>query len=166
MLQPTVRRTWAPKGQTPVQYSWDRRDRLSAISGISISPERHRLGLYFSVQHTNVRTDDFEAFAEQVLQHFPKGIILVLDRWLVHRCAERRLRRRFPKRVDVEWLPAYAPELNPVEQIWNYTKYSDLANYIPEDVFALEDAVFQSINHTRKKKNLLRSFFKKAKLKI
>jgi len=95
-----------------------------------------------------------------------KGIILVLDRRLVHRWAERRLRKRFSMRIDVEWFPAYAPELNPVEQVWNHSKYSGLANYIAEDVFALEKAVCECIKHFRSQKSLLRSFFKKAGLKI
>jgi len=166
MLQPTVRRTWAPRGQTPIQYSWDRRDRLSAISAISVSPKRHRLDLYFSIQDGNIRMDDFEAFVSQLLEHFPRGVILVLDRWPVHRWAERRLRRRFSRRIDIEWFPAYAPELNPVEQVWNHSKYSELANYIPDDVRALEKAVCESIEHIRSQKTLLRSFFKKAGLKI
>ena len=166
MLAPTVRRTWAPRGQTPIQYSWGKRGRLSVISSISVSPRRRRLGLYFSIQIDNIRLDDFEAFVSLLLEHFPKGIILVLDRSLVHRWAERRLRKRFAKRIDIEWFPAYAPELNPVEQVWNHSKYSDLANYIPDDVLALENAVFKSIRHICSQKTLLRSFFKKAGLKI
>jgi len=63
-------------------------------------------------------------------------------------------------------LPAYAPDLNPVDQVWNHSKYSELANYIPYDVFALERAVCDSIQHIRSRKSLLRSFFKKAGLKI
>lgn len=46
MLQPVVRRTWAPRGQTPIQHSRDGRDRLSVISAISMAPRRRRLGLY------------------------------------------------------------------------------------------------------------------------
>jgi len=84
---------------------------------------------------------------------------------MVHRSGVRRLRERFG-RVDVKWLPAYAPDLNPVEQVWNHSKYSELANYIPDDVFALERAVCDSIQHIRSRKSLLRSFFKKAGLKI
>jgi transposase len=37
------------------------------------------------------------------------------------------------KNVEFEWLPAYAPELNPVEARWSNTKYSDLANFVPDD---------------------------------
>ncbi len=166
MLQPTVRRTWAPKGQTPIHYSWDRRDRLSVISAITISPLRHRLGLYFDIFDYNIVTDDFEQFVAAVLQHHPRGIILVMDRWMVHRSGAKRLESRFARRVAIEWLPAYAPELNPVEQVWNRTKYVDLPNYIPEDVGALRQKVRRCLRHQRRQASLLRSYFKHAKLKL
>ena len=38
--------------------------------------------------------------------------------------------------LHVEWLPAYAPDLNPVEAMWSCTKYGDLANYTPDDLWA------------------------------
>ena len=160
MLQPVVRRTWAPRGQTPVQYSWDRRDRLSAISAITVSPKRRRLGLYFDICDHNIVTDDFETFVETVLRRLRRPIILVMDRWQVHRAGALRLLQRFPKRVKIEWLPAYAPDLNPVEQIWNRTKYTDLANYIPNDILSLGREVAHSIRQTRSQHTLLRSFFR------
>ena len=43
--------------------------------------------------------------------------------------------------MAISWLPAYAPELNPVEQVWNHTKYKELANYLPDNLDALHDAV-------------------------
>jgi len=115
------------------------------------------------MQDTNIRADDFEDFVAELLLHFPKGIILVIDRWMVHRSGVRRLRERFGKRIDVEWLPAYAPELNPVEQIWNYSKYSQLANFIPDDVAHLADTLDASLSSQGKQQNLLRSFFYCAK---
>lgn len=166
MLQPLVRRTWAPRGQTPVHYSWDRRDRLSAISALTVSPRRCRLGLYFDVCEHNICAEDFEGFVVHLLGHLPHGILLVLDRWSVHRSAARRLQRRFARRLGIEWLPPYAPELNPVEGVWNQTKYADLANYIPEDVCALRRAIGRSARKTRGKQPLLQSFFKKAKLEL
>jgi transposase len=96
---------------------------------------------------------------------FPRGFNLVMDRWMVHRSGAKRLQKRF-SRVDVEWLPPYAPDLNPVEQVWNGSKYTDLANYIPEDIGELEKEVCKSINHIRSQQSVLRSFFKKAKLKL
>jgi len=166
MLQPTVRRTWGLRGQTPIHYSWDRRDRLSVISAISLSPRRVRLGLYFNVFDHNITADDTSPFVAGLFTHFPKGIILVWDRWMVHRSAARRLRERFRRRVHIAWLPAYAPELNPVEQVWNRSKYTDLANFIPQDVDHLGRALRRSLRQTRSQQCLLRSFFQHARLPI
>ena len=166
MLQPVVRRTWAPEGQTPIHYSWDRRDRLSVISAISVSAKRRRLGLYFDLHDHNIVTDDFEWFVERLLGRLQRRIILVMDRWQVHRSGAGRLLRRFPRRVHIEWLPAYAPELNPDEQVWKHTKYDDLANYIPDDVQMLGRAICRSIRRSRGQQKLLRSFFQHAKLKL
>ena len=145
MLQPVVRRTWAPQGQTPIHYSWDRRDRLSVISAISVSPLRRRLGLYFHVHAHNIRADDFERFVADLLRRLPHGLILVMDRWQVHRSAARRLIERFARRLRIEWLPAYAPDLNPDEQVWRHTKHADLANRVPEDVQTLGRSVRRSL---------------------
>jgi hypothetical protein len=57
MLQPTVRRTWAPRGETPISHAWDRHDRLSVLSALTVSPgargrrrrRRRRVGLLFDV---------------------------------------------------------------------------------------------------------------------
>jgi len=166
MLQPLVRRTWAPEGQTPIHYSWDRRDRLSVISAITVSPQRRRLGLYFDIFDHNIVTDDFELFVESLLGRLQRRLILVMDRWSVHRSAAKRLVRRFPCRVQIEWLPAYAPELNPDEQVWTRAKYVDLANYIPADIDELGRAVRRSIRRTGSQQSLLRSFFKHATLKL
>ena len=166
MLQPTVRRTWAPKGQTPILYSWDRRDRLSVISALTCSSKRRHLGLYFSVERHNICAEDFAAFVAGLLRHFPHGIILVIDRWMVHRSGVRHLKHRFGRRVNVEWLPAYAPELNPDEQVWNHSKYSQLVNFIPHDAAHLAQAVEESMVIQSQQQNLLRSFFHCANLKL
>ena len=166
MLQPVVRRTWVPRGQTPIQYSWDRRDRLSVISAITASPQRRRLGLYFNLFDHNIIADDAQPFVATLLVHFPKGIILVWDRWMVHRSAARQLAQRFERRLAIEWLPAYAPELNPDEQVWNRAKYADMANFIPDNVQHLARAVRQSLRRTRSQQPLLRSFFNHAELPL
>jgi hypothetical protein len=74
---------------------------LSAVSAITVSPKCQYLGLYFTVYDHNIVTDDFEAFVAELLIHFPRGIILVMDRWMVHRSGAKRLQSRFG-RVDVE----------------------------------------------------------------
>lgn len=166
MLQPTVRRSWAPKGHTPILTSYDRRDRLSAISTVTVSPKRRRLGLYFDLLEHNVKADDFEAFVDHLLRRVGRPIILILDRYSVHRSAAKRLLARHPRRLEIEWLPAYAPELNPDEQVWNRTKYTDLANFVPDDAEHLGRSVAASLRKTRGQQPLLRSFFKHAGLHL
>lgn len=166
MLQPTVRRTWAPRGKTPVLRCWHRHDRLSVISAITVSPQRRRLGLYFDILDHNINTDDFETFVARLLKKIRTPITLVIDRWQVHRAGARRLEARFGNRVNIEWLPAYAPDLNPDEQVWNHTKYADLANFTPHDVTHLGTSIAQSIRNLQTNQSLLRSFFRHAKLRL
>ena len=166
MLQPVRRRTWAPRGKTPIQYSWDRHDRLSVISGITVSPIRQRLGIYFRIHKQNIHYEQVIQFLTLIHRHLGRKFIVVLDRYSVHRKAIRLLRDKHPDWIDVQWLPAYAPELNPVEQIWNHSKYSDLANFIPEDIEVLGKELANSIQSQSHNNSLILSYFKFAKLKL
>jgi transposase len=166
MLQPVVRRTWAPRGHTPVLRQWDRHDRLSVVSAISVSPQRQRLGLCWEAHRDNIRTEQMLDFLRALRRRHSHGHILILDRWSVHLAAVRRLLERSNSRLQVEWLPGHAPDLNPVEQVWNHAKYTDLPNQTPEDIDELESLVHGSIAQTRSESQLLRSFFRTAKLKL
>lgn len=162
MLQPLVRKTWAPRGWTPVMYSWDRRDRLSVSAALSVSARRRRIGLYFQMQERNITGEDAEAFLRQVQRTLGRKLIVVMDRWAVHRKAAKSLFG--DKRFWIEWLPPYAPDLNPVEHVWKHTKYDDLANYVPDDLLDLQIEFEMSIDQARRRPELLRSFFHAAEL--
>jgi transposase len=164
MLQPVRRRTWAPTGKTPIQCSWDRHDRLSVISAITISPQRQRLGLYFRIHPNNIRSEQVVPFLGWLHRALARQFILVLDRYSVHPKSVRLLRAKHPGWFSTEWLPAYAPELNPTEQVWDHTKYSDLANFLPEAVAHLGKELESSLCQQRCKPQLLRSYFQHAKL--
>ena len=164
MLQPLVRRTWAPRGQTPVMYSWDRHDRLSVIAALSVSARRRQIGLYFRTHEKNITAEEVETFLRQVQRSLGRKLIVVIDRWSVHRKAAKALAT--DDRFWIEWLPPYAPDLNPVEHVWNHTKYGDLANYIPDDLLDLELELDWSIDQTRRRPELLRSFFHAAGLEV
>lgn len=164
MLQPLNRRTWAPSGKTPIQYAWDRHDRLSVIAALLYRPRSGRLSLHFSVLDHNVKTPDFKAFLLELRRLTRRSIILVCDRLNAHRSAVRQLKEQGADWLSVEWLPPYAPDLNPVEAIWNHAKYSDLANRVPDDVFQLCDLVGQSLNDQHFRPPLLKSFLRRAQL--
>ena len=166
MLQPVVRRTWAPRGQTPVQYSWDRHDRITAVAAISVAPVRRRMGLYFRLLDHNLKTPDAVAFVRDLRKELQAPILLVWDLLNVHRAAAKELLRRAPRWLAIAWLPPYAPDVNPVEHIWNQSKYTDLANYVPDDIAALGRRVRGSLRAQRSSPDLLRSFFRAAKLPL
>lgn len=128
---------------------------------------RRRLGFYFDLYPRNVRTPDLVAFVRGLHRQLRRPLLLVLDRWSVHRAAVRELARTRPAwLVAVAWLPAYAPDLNPVEQVWNHTKHGELANSLPQDLGGLSDEVGISLASKRWQPALLRSCFRYAKLKL
>jgi transposase len=165
-LQPVNRRTWAPRGETPIQRAWDRYDRLSVMGAVALSPTRRHISTPFQIHGENIRTDEVCAFVKQLRRRIQRPLIICWDRWPVHRSAAKRLTASRLKNIDFEWLPAYAPELNPVEPRWSQTKYGDLANFVPDDTRQLTRAVRKSLNGQAAKHTLKRSFFHSAKLKL
>jgi transposase len=165
-LQPVNRRTWAPTGQTPVQRAWDRYDRLSVLGAVVLSPSRSRIDTPFQIQEENVRTPDVVTFIYQLRKRHRRPLIICWDRWSVHRSAHKQIATSRMKAIHFEFLPAYAPELNPVEACWSHAKYAKLANFIPDDVGHLKRQVRSSLKKQRSDHLLKQSFFKTAKLKI
>ncbi len=167
MLQPVRRRTWAPSGKTPVQsVSARHHRRVSVIGALSLSVRQQRLGFYFQALPETAKTEDFIWFLTEMHRHFRRKIILVWDRLNAHRSAAAWFEKQHPDWFQFEWLPAYAPELNPVEQCWTHTKYGELANYCPEDVDELEQTVTNKLAGKQTNQQLMRSWFAHAKLKI
>jgi transposase len=171
MLRPLVRRSWSPRGQTPIIRCWDRRDRLSVIGAIVVPPsrERHRLSAIFRIHTKNIQTPQATEFLRAVDRHVRGPMIVVQDRLNVHKAAVRRWLAGRPAgapRVMVEWLPSYAPELNPAEQLWNRGKRVDLANLAPEHRDDLRRHVYRSLTRQRCRPNLLASAFDHAQLPL
>jgi transposase len=166
MLQPFRGWTWAPSGQTPIQHAWDRRDRLSAMVALSLSPCRRHIGLYYQLQRGNIHGPDAAAFLRATHHHLQRKLILVVDRYSVHRSAIGELWETKSPWLRVEWLPPYAPELDPVEAVWNHTKCVDLANFVPNNLDDLEEAVIDSLTKQAANPSLKRSYFHFAGLEL
>jgi hypothetical protein len=166
MLQPTVRRTWGPQGCTPIQHAWDAHDRLSVLSALTLSPAGKRLDLLFDVWGHNITAAEVLVMLRGLSRRFPNGYILVLDRWSPHRAAVRQLAGVAGGRIQVEWLPPYAPTLNPVERVWGHGKHVELANFVPDDAEHLRREMEAALGRATGEQALLRSFFAWAKLPI
>ena len=149
-----------------MQRAWDRYDRLSVIGAVSLSPMRRRITTPFQIHDDNIRTAEVVEFIRQLKKQLQRPMIVCLDRWQVHRSAAKQIENSRLQGIDFEWLPAYAPELNPMEARWSNTKHADLANFIPDDVSHLKRNVRSTLKRQKTNHQLKTSFFKTAKLRI
>ncbi len=152
-----MRRTWAPRGATPRLRHRYRRDKVSAISAVTVSPRRHRCGLYAHFHCDNLSQIEVALFLRLLLRHLAGVIIVLWDGGSIHGGpAVAQLLARHP-RLLVERVPAYAPELNPDELVWNYLK-GELANGSPDTVNELLDDLTRVTRRLRRAPALLRAF--------
>ena len=160
-LSPLRRRSWAPRGQRPVlRQLAGTRQKVSIIGALSLSPNTHRPNLYFRTlpdgTFNSARVADF---LRELLKHLRGNVRVVWDNGAMHKGdAMRQLREDFP-RLALEWLPPYAPELNPVEQLWSHLKFGHCANLIPDDLQHLDDEAADFLVETKGKSKLLHSYW-------
>jgi transposase len=158
---PSVVRTYAPVGQTPILREWCTRDHLSAIS--AISPEGK---LYFQTQDHAMNSDDVVAFLEHLLREVPGRMIIIWDGSPIHRSQVIKafLTNGAAARLHLERLPAYAPELNPDEGVWQQLKGVELRNLCCFNISHLRGELRHAVKRVRRKPRLIKSFFRGAKL--
>lgn len=142
-LLPSIKRTWAPKGETPHFYHLYSPGKISAIAALSVSPQKKWLGLYVRFRTHNLTGIDVRSFLEQLLRHIRKHIVLLWDRGTIHRHKEVKLFLAKHPRIHVEWFPAYAPELNPAEYVWNQED-SSLANSVSNNIAELRQRLWNN----------------------
>jgi transposase len=166
LLIPTVARTWAPQGETPIhRHRQGQRGKLSVISGISVSAQRHHLGLYYLLFFENIGQEEVCVFLRELLRHLRGPIIVLLDNSSTHQGEPlEKLRARHP-RLTIEHFPAYAPELNPDEGVWSLAK-GKLANSCPRNVEELMDDVISSINGIRASREKLHGCILQSELAL
>jgi transposase len=169
LLIPLLRRTLAPRGHTPIQRHHFRRDKLSALSAVTVSPKRQRLGLFFHLLPDNENAhgaDSVEAL-RLLHRHHPGPLTVLWDRSRIHdRSSKVQAYLAQHPGVVTEAFPGYAPELNPVEQVWTYLKSHTLANYAPLNVAMLRERLVQEADKLRKRPDLLAAFIKHTKLAL
>jgi transposase len=163
-LTPTVRRTLAPRGQTPVLVAWDRRDRWSAISGLTLSPVAGRPGLYFDLLPHNARGEDVVAFLAELHRRLGP-LTLVWDRNQIH-SKSKVVQAWLAAHPDVvaEDFPGYVPDLNPDEGVWGWAKYGRLANLAANDADELWGWVMDELVTVKHRPDLLKAFIRETKL--
>src|SRR5262249_12432516 len=135
--QPSIRRTWAPRGETPVLRSrgnhWTK---TSVAAALGFRWDGQKARLLARTKPDSFNTDSLIVFLTE-LKRFVGGakVILIWDRLPAHRSLVMReflLGQR--DWLQIEWLPGYAPDLNPTESVWNNIKSHELANFCADQM--------------------------------
>lgn len=141
-----------------MQYSFNW-DALSAVAGITF------FSFYFRLYQGAVRSAEVVDFLKALLRHIPGRLLIVWDRLPAHRShLTRDCIAGQGDRLWVEYLPGYAPELNPVEYIWSYWKQHALANVCPKDYWSLDGTARKTLKRMRRRPRLISAFWKQAEL--
>ncbi len=149
-------RTYAPRGHTPVLHVPLTRDHLGAISGMT---ERGRL--LVAVQEGAYTGVDVVRFLKHLLLHVSGKVLVIWDGAPIHRSKTVKafLAAGGARRLWLEALPGYAPDLNPDEGVWEYLKQVELRNVTCHDLHELRQELRLATARLRGKPDVIRGFF-------
>jgi transposase len=159
--RPSVVRTWAPKGQTPqlvFSHSWGK---ISVIAGITWWE------FYFRLYRGSIKGREAAEFLGHLRRQIGRKLLVIWDGLAVHR--SRTVQRHVEGtqgQVVLAGLPAYAPELNPVEYIWGHLKGHALANFCPKDLGHLGREARRHLRRSQRRRTLIRAFWQQAELSL
>jgi hypothetical protein len=169
-LTPNVRSTWAPRGQPPTlvhPFNWKRASMAAALCyGIAGGGAQ----LAFHLQAGNYDTDTLIGVLVQ-LRAFLGGqkATLLWDGLPAHRSNKMQaFLARQRHWLVAERLPAYAPELNPVEALWSNLKGrgGELANLTDPTLAGVIDQAHRGIQRVRQSPHLPYSFLRRTGLSV
>jgi transposase len=120
---------------------------------------------YFRLYPGSIRSAQVVHFLSHLMRHLPGKLLIIWDGLKSHRSARvRDFVREQNGRLWVEFLPAYAPELNPVEYLWGYWKHHELPNFCPKTFAELSYHARRALRRMRRRPTLVTAFWKQAEL--
>ena len=132
---------------------------LSLIAGLTMWK------FYFELFEDSIKGEHVIVFLRHLLRCIEGKLILVWDGLPAHRSKlVKEYLETVGDRVLVERLPAYAPELNPVEYIWAYLKHHQLPNVCPRDLWQVGEGAIRCLRRMRRRPRLVTAFWKQASL--
>lgn len=146
--------TWGPAGQTPVVQDSGDRFGMKLISAVS-----PRGDMRFATIDGKMNSDRFIEFVQKLRSDAGRPIIVIADNAAYHTSA--KVQRFADKRkgdVTFAYLPRYAPELNPDEQVWNHAK-ARLSKLFIDSKDAMRRNVLNILRSIQKRRDLIVSFF-------
>jgi transposase len=163
--RPSLRRSWAPEGHTPIireHFNWKR---LSVIGAVAWQPAGAKTRLFLSPRPGSIATPEVVEFLRNLRRHVAGPVVVLWDRLGAHRSRVTMTHvAAQAKWLTVEYLPAYAPELNPLEYLWATFKGKDMANYPADNIAQLDDRLRRSVRRVRRRADMGLNFIKHAGL--
>ena len=149
-------RTWAPKGKTPVVQTPGQRQSVNAISAVNARGE-----FWFKVYRGAFNQQRFVSFLKDFMRGRRHPVFLVVDGHPSHRGRKvAEYVRACRGRLEIHFLPSYAPELNPDEFVWNYVKTHGISKKPLREGESLFARVCQDLQWIKRFPSLVRSFFR------
>ena len=160
-LTPVSGKTWTFRGETPtIRHAWGPYARISAISGITTDAR-----LFFRLkEYDTFRGPDVARFLKQLLQHIDGTVAVIWDGGGQHKSKPVRDILVENPRLTCHILPAYCPELNPDEKVWNHAKNVELKGVTPSDIFDLREEILRSFAAMKRRPKLLRALLHASEL--
>jgi transposase len=151
-LLPAVVRTYAPVGHTHLLHERLSRDHLSVISAISLEGK-----LYMMEQERAFKAEDVVRFLKHLLRQIPGKLLLIWDGSPIHRgrAVKDYLSGGASRRLKMEQLPGYAPDLNPDEGIWKHLKCVELKNHCCQHLAELKVELRRAKERLRHKRDVI-----------
>ncbi len=158
---PTAVRTYAPRGETPVLRAPLNYDHLSAISGITPAGK-----LYMRAGEDSIGGSEVVGFLRHVLREVTGKLTVVWDGLPAHWGTDVRtfLSDGAARRLHLEQLPSYAPDLNPDEGVWNWPGNVEMKNLCCKGLDRLRTELRRAKERLRHKTRIIRSFFREVGL--
>jgi transposase len=153
-------RTWAPRGRPPVLRRKSQRRQLSTIAALTLSGR-----IYKRHHRAAIRGPQVVRMLRHLRACIGQPLIVIWDRSSTHRSRVVKEYLATEPEIGVEWLPPYAPELNPEEYCHGNVK-QQLRNTTPTSVEQMQRQVDRGFNRLRKRPDLLLSFFRHAGLGV
>ena len=162
-LLPGVVKTYAPKASSPVIKEWQTHGHLSVMGAVT-----RQAKVYSMVREESFTGLHVEEFLKHLIRHLGSRLLVIWDGSPIHRRANVKefLASREGRGVHIEPLPFYAPDLNPVEEMWQQLKHVELRNVVSLDLEELHLQLDAAIARLRQKPHLIRSFFQGAGLPL
>ena len=120
--------------------------------------------MYYQVRHSSFNGAAIVRFLKKMQQTFRKKMILIWDGAKIHTCEQVKHylqeQEKATRKVWLEKLPPYSPELNPAEQVWAYLKNVLLKNDVSKTLAELKQKVVKAMEIIKNDKELIQSFFR------